>query len=81
VCIVIAAYAFGRVRRPQPRPGARERAGRSDVVHHDSHPRQHRKAALVISGPVTFEMADSAYRERRYDDATVLFQDLHGQPA
>jgi len=32
------------------------------------------KPALVISGPVTFEMADSAYRERRYDDATVLFK-------
>ncbi len=32
------------------------------------------KPALVISGPVTFEMADSAYRDRRYDDATVLFK-------
>src|SRR5467141_540393 len=31
------------------------------------------KSALVISGPVTFEMADSAYRDRRYDDATTLF--------
>jgi Flp pilus assembly protein TadD len=32
------------------------------------------KPALVISGPVTFELADSAYRERRYDDATTLFK-------
>jgi Flp pilus assembly protein TadD len=32
------------------------------------------KPALVISGPVTFEMADSAYRGRRYDDATALFK-------
>jgi len=32
------------------------------------------KPALVISGPVTFETADSAYRERRYDDATTLFK-------
>ena len=32
------------------------------------------KAPLVISGPVTFEMADSAYRERRYGDATTLFK-------
>ena len=32
------------------------------------------KSALVISGPVTFELADSAYRERRYDDATTLFK-------
>jgi Flp pilus assembly protein TadD len=32
------------------------------------------KPALVSSGPVTFEMADSAYRDRRYDDATTLFK-------
>ena len=32
------------------------------------------KPALVISGPVSFEMADSAYRGRRYDDATALFR-------
>lgn len=32
------------------------------------------KPALVISGPVSFELADSAYRARRYDDATVLFK-------
>ncbi|HTI04193.1 MAG TPA: tetratricopeptide repeat protein [Gemmatimonadales bacterium] len=31
-------------------------------------------STLVISGPVTFEMADSAYRDRRYDDATTLFK-------
>lgn len=30
--------------------------------------------ALVVSGPVTFELADSAYRDRRYDDATTLFK-------
>src|SRR5438046_2210584 len=40
------------------------------------------KPALVISGPVTFEMADSAYRERRYDDATVLFKTYtEGRPS
>lgn len=32
------------------------------------------KPALVISGPVSFGMADSAYREHRYDDATALFK-------
>lgn len=32
------------------------------------------KPSLVISGPVTFAMADSAYRDRRYDDATTLFK-------
>ena len=36
------------------------------------------KPALVISGPVTFEIADSAYRERRYDDATTLFKAYTG---
>ena len=40
------------------------------------------KPALVISGPVTFELADSAYRERRYDDATVLFKTYtEGRPS
>src|SRR5205085_2342728 len=32
------------------------------------------KPALVSSGPVPFETADAAYRERRYDDATTLFK-------
>lgn len=32
------------------------------------------RPALVISGPVSFEMADSAYRGRRYDDAAALFR-------
>ena len=32
------------------------------------------KQPLVISGPVSFEVADSAYRDRRYDDATALFR-------
>jgi Flp pilus assembly protein TadD len=42
----------------------------------------HEKPALVISGPVTFEMADSAYRDRRYDDATVLFKTYtEGRPS
>jgi Flp pilus assembly protein TadD len=40
------------------------------------------KPALVISGPVSFEIADSAYRERRYDDATVLFKTYaEGRPS
>src|SRR5216684_206868 len=29
---------------------------------------------LVMTGPVTFEIADSAYRDHRYDDATALFK-------
>jgi tetratricopeptide (TPR) repeat protein len=36
------------------------------------------KPALVISGPVTFEVADSAYREHRFDDATTLFKSYTG---
>ncbi|MGH7529142.1 MAG: tetratricopeptide repeat protein [Gemmatimonadales bacterium] len=31
------------------------------------------ETTLVISGPVSFAMADSAYRSRRYDDAVTLF--------
>jgi tetratricopeptide (TPR) repeat protein len=32
------------------------------------------KSTLIIAGPVSFGMADSAYRSRRYDDAVALFQ-------
>ncbi|MGH7606189.1 MAG: tetratricopeptide repeat protein, partial [Gemmatimonadales bacterium] len=31
-------------------------------------------STLVITGPVTFALADSAYRTRRYGDAVTLFQ-------
>jgi Flp pilus assembly protein TadD len=68
---VIVAYAFAacsdhnpKQARAETRVDAESTASTTSTT----------KSALVISGPVSFEMADSAYRERRYDDATVLFK-------
>ena len=76
VVTVIAAYAFAACgdRTPdQARAGepSSQPTGTAAVSNASGGTE---KPALVISGPVTFEMADSAYRERRYDDATVLFK-------
>ena len=75
VSTVIAAYAFaGCGDRTPDQAAAGERvapptntASVTNVSTETSPPR-------VISGPVTFEMADSAYRDRRYDDAAALFK-------
>ena len=77
VCTVIAGYAFAACgdRTPdQARAGERvvtppatSSVPVSNVSSETSTPR-------VISGPVTFELADSAYRDRRYDDAAALFK-------
>ena len=78
VCTVIAAYAFAacgdrspdQARAGEPvgsRPSTTVPVGNVSTGSTE-------KPALVINGPVTFEMADSAYREHRYDDATVLFK-------
>jgi Flp pilus assembly protein TadD len=69
VCTVIAAYAFAACSDRTP-----EKARASEPVVEGSSTSNPTKPALVISGPVTFEMADSAYRDRRYDDATTLFK-------
>jgi Flp pilus assembly protein TadD len=75
VCTVVAAYAFAACGDRSPdQAAAGERVVRdsvsptpvTDVGGAAPVPR-------VISGPVTFEMADSAYRDRRYDDAATLF--------
>ena len=76
VVTVIAAYAFAacgdrspdqaRAGEPTTQPTSTTAVGNTNSGTE--------KPALVISGPVTFEIADSAYRERRYDDATVLFK-------
>ena len=82
VSLVIAAYAFAacgerspdqaRASEPISQPTGAVPASNGSTD----------KPALVISGPVTFEMADSAYRERRYDDATVLFKTYtEGRPS
>src|SRR5689334_19147158 len=73
VSAVIAAYTFAACSDRNP-----DQARASEPV---SQPTANapvstgsEKPALVVTGPVTFEMADSAYRGRRYDDATVLFK-------
>ena len=72
VCTVIAAYAFAACGDRNPdQARANEPVGSTTST---TVPVSTEKPALVISGPVTFEMADSAYRGRRYDDATVLFK-------
>ncbi len=74
VCTVIAAYAFAACGDRNPdQARASEPVGATSSTTTPT-PVSTVKPALVITGPVTFEMADSAYRERRYDDATVLFK-------
>ena len=74
VCIVIAAYAFAACGDRNPdQARASEPVGSPTSTEPVSNASTE-KPALVISGPVTFEMADSAYRDRRYGDATTLFK-------
>jgi Flp pilus assembly protein TadD len=69
VCTVIAAYAFAACGDRTPdQAAAGERVVASNVSTETPTPPR------VISGPVTFDMADSAYRDRRYDDAAALFK-------
>jgi Flp pilus assembly protein TadD len=75
VCTVIAAYSFAACGDRSPdQAAAGEPAGSNPASITPVSNGSTEKPALVISGPVTFEMADSAYRDRRYDDATVLFK-------
>jgi len=80
VSTVIAAYAFAACGDRNPdQARASEPAGSTTsttppVTVSNVSTGSTAKPALVISGPVTFEMADSAYRDHRYDDATVLFK-------
>src|SRR5438046_3549358 len=83
VSMVIAAYTFAACGDRSPdRAGAVEPVSQPRASVPNSGSTITEKPALVISGPVTFEMADSAYRERRYDDATVLFKTYtEGRPS
>jgi Flp pilus assembly protein TadD len=84
VCTVIAAYAFAACgdRTPdQAAAGERVVTPTSDVAV-SSVSNETSSAPRVISGPVTFEMADSAFRDRRYDDASALFKTYtEGRPS
>lgn len=75
VSTVIAVYAFAACGDRTPdQAAAGERVVTNSV---STTPASDASAATpprVISGPVTFDMADSAYRDRRYDDAAALFK-------
>lgn len=75
VSTVIAVYAFAACGDRTPdQAAAGERVVTNSV---STTPASDASAAIpprVISGPVTFDMADSAYRDRRYDDAAALFK-------
>lgn len=75
VCMVTAAYVFAACGDRTPdQAAAGEPAVSTPVSDTPASTVSNEKPALVVSGPVTFEMADSAYRDRRYDDATTLFK-------
>ena len=75
VCMVTATYVFAACgdRNPDQARASEPVSSSSSSVTPVSTVGSE-KPALVISGPVTFELADSAYRDRRYDDATTLFK-------
>jgi len=75
VSMVIAAYVFAACGDRSPKQAAAgEPTVSTPVSETPVSTVSNETPALVVSGPVTFEMADSAYRDRRYDDATTLFK-------
>jgi len=80
---VIAAYAFAACgdRNPDQARASEPASSSSASITPVSNVSGERPIS-VISGPVTFEMADSAYRDRRYDDAAALFKTYtEGRPS
>ena len=69
---VIGAYTFAACNERTPDQAAAGEPAASKPV--AVTPVSNEQPARVITGPVTFEIADSAYREHRYDDATTLFK-------
>ena len=77
VCTVVAAYAFAACGDRTP-----DQASAGERVITPTSTESPSPEPRVISGPVTFEMADSAYRDRRYDDAAALFKTYtEGRPS
>jgi TolA-binding protein len=75
VCTVIAVYAFAACGDRTPdQAAAGERVVTNSVSTTPVSNVGNETPARVISGPVSFDMADSAYRDRRYDDAAALFK-------
>jgi tetratricopeptide (TPR) repeat protein len=75
VAMVIVAYVFAACgdRNPEQARASEPVTSSTVTVAPVSTPSTE-EPAIVISGPVTFELADSAYRDRRYDDAITLFK-------
>ena len=73
---VIAAYAFAACgdRTPDQAAAGERVSTPTSSVPASPVSSETSSTPRVISGPVTFEMADSAYRDRRYDDAAALFK-------
>jgi len=69
---VIGAYTFAACNERTPDQAAAGEPAVSKPV--TVTPVSNEQPAHVITGPVTFEIADSAYREHRYDDAATLFK-------
>lgn len=69
---VIGAYTFAACNERTPDQAAAGEPVASKPL--AGTPVSNEQPARVISGPVTFEIADSAYREHRYNDATTLFK-------
>src|SRR3989475_9620091 len=69
---VIGAYTFAACNERTPDQAAAGEPVVSKPV--ATTPGSNKEPARVITGPVTVEIADSAYRDHRYDDATALFQ-------
>lgn len=75
VSTVIAVYAFAACGDRTPdQAAAGERVVTNSVSTTPASDASAETPPRVISGPVTFDMADSAYRDRRYDDAAALFK-------
>lgn len=75
VSTVIAAYAFAACGDRTPdKAAAGERVVPSTSTVPVTNASTESSTPRVISGPVTFDMADSAYRDRRYADAAALFK-------
>ncbi|MGH7520197.1 MAG: tetratricopeptide repeat protein [Gemmatimonadales bacterium] len=75
VSTVIAAYAFAACGDRTPdQARASERVVSESASITPARNVSTERPIRVISGPVTFDMADSAYRDRRYDDAAALFK-------
>ena len=84
VCTAIAAYSFAACgdRTPGQAAASERGAPAAGTVPVTTVSSETRAAPRVVSGPVTFELADSAYRERRYDDAAALFKTYtEGRPS